>query len=121
MNDAPDRIFRDWLERGEIRLQRSAETGKLLFYPRVAEPGTGCRQLDWVPVSGRGTVYATTVVRVEPKARDYNVALIDLEEGPRMMSRVEGAAPGEIRIGMAVVARIEATEAGPVVLFEVAR
>lgn len=118
MSDAPDHIFRSWLERGEIRLQRSRETGRFLFYPRVAEPGTGCRDLDWTPVSGRGTVYATTVVRIEPKARDYNVALIDLEEGARMMSRVEGIAPEEVTIGMAVIARIEATDDGPIILFE---
>lgn len=117
MSEAPDQVFRGWLERGEFRLQRSTETGRFLFYPRVAEPGTGCRDLEWVPISGRGTVHATTVVRAEPKARDYNVALIDLDEGPRMMSRVEGIAPEAVTIGMAVIARIEATDDGPIILF----
>jgi hypothetical protein len=37
---------------------------------------------------------------------DYNVCLVDLAEGPRMLSRVAGVAPEEVRIGMAVKARI---------------
>jgi uncharacterized OB-fold protein len=54
--------------------------------------------------SGRGTVYATTTVR--ERQGNYNISLIDLAEGPRMMSRVEGIAPEAVRIGMAVSARI---------------
>jgi uncharacterized OB-fold protein len=50
-------------------------------------------------------VYATTTVH--PAAGDaYNVSLIDCREGFRMMSRVEGVAPAEVRIGMEVELRI---------------
>jgi uncharacterized OB-fold protein len=57
--------------------------------------------------SGTGTVYSTTVMRRKAEAGgDYNVALIDLQEGPRLMSRVEGVAPQDVKIGMAVTARI---------------
>ena len=92
--------------------------GAFLFYPRVAEPGTGCTDLEWVELSGRGTVHATTVVRRKPPEADYNVALIDLAEGPRMMSRVEGVPPEQVRIGMAVTARIAPGEDGPIILFD---
>lgn len=48
---------------------------------------------------------------------DYNVAVVDLAEGPRLMSRVEEMLPGDVRIGMAVEARIKGTEKGPLVVF----
>lgn len=87
-------------------VQRSRTSGRFFFYPRVAEPGTGLTDLEWVEVSGRGSVYSTTTVRAKPPASPYNVSLIDLEEGPRLMSRVEGIAPEAITIGMTVRARI---------------
>ena len=87
-------------------LQRSRATGRFFFYPRVAEPGTGSTDLDWVEASGNGTVYATTVIRQRPPTPSYNLALVDLAEGPRMMSRVDGIAPDAVRIGMRVKARI---------------
>ncbi len=58
-----------------------------------------------------GTVYATTCTRrPADKGGDYNVALIDLAEGPRMMSRVEGIAPDKVQIGMKVKARVRRAE-----------
>jgi len=99
-------------------IQRSRSSGRHLFYPRVAEPRTGATDLEWVPASGEGTVYATTVIRQRDAARNYNVALIDLAEGPRMMSRVESIAPESVRIGMKVKARIAADGDGFVVVFD---
>jgi len=114
----PDQQFRAFLEEGRFMLQRSRETGRFIFYPRIAEPGTGCTDLEWVPASGDGVVYSTTVVRNRPRAPDYNVVLIDLAEGVRMMSRVEGIDPGDVRIHMAVRARIASGEDGPVLVFD---
>ena len=45
-------------------------------------------ELDWVEASGLGRVYSTTVIRQKPPAPSYNLALIDLAEGPRMMSNI---------------------------------
>lgn len=118
MSEAPDAIFRAHLEAGRIMLQRSRATGKFIFYPRVAEPETGCTDFDWVEVSGLGTVYSTTVVRQRPPTPDHNVVLVDLTEGVRMMSRVEGIAPEAVTIGMAVRARIAATDDGPIIVFD---
>ena len=53
-----------------------------------------------------GTVYSTTVVRNKPPADPHNVALVELDEGPRLMSRVEGVSPADVNIGMRVRARI---------------
>lgn len=102
----PDVDYQNFLKQGRFMIQRSASSGKHVFYPRIAMPGTGAEDLEWVPASGRGVVYSTTVVRAKPPAISYNVALIELEEGPRMMSRVENIAPESVQIGMSVRARI---------------
>ncbi|MDB6062924.1 MAG: putative nucleic-acid-binding protein containing a Zn-ribbon [Verrucomicrobiaceae bacterium] len=102
----PDLDYQTFLKEGRFMIQRSASSGSYVFYPRTVAPGTGADDLEWVPASGRGVVYSTTVVRVKPPAVSYNVALIELEEGPRMMSRVETIEPEQVTIGMPVRARI---------------
>jgi len=102
----PEQDFAAFLEAGRFMLQRSRETGRYIFYARVAEPGTGCTDLEWVEASGSATVYSTTVIRQKPPAASYNLALVDLAEGPRMMTRIEGIPPEHVRIGMRVSAKI---------------
>ncbi|MDT4842121.1 hypothetical protein D3C85_683870 [compost metagenome] len=115
----PESDYQRFLAEGRFMLQRSRQTGAYVFYPRVAQPGTGDTDLEWVEASGRGVVYSTTVVRQRPPTPNYNVALIDLEEGVRMMSRVEGVAPEEVRIGMVVQAKIAGDDpAAAVLVFE---
>ena len=115
----PEARFRAYLEEGRFMIQRSASTGKYVFYPRAAVPGSGETDLEWVEASGDGMVYATTVTRQRPeKGGDYNIALIDLVEGPRMMARVEGIAPDAVAIGMKVRAKIGRIGEEPAVLFE---
>lgn len=113
----PEQDYLRFLGEGRFMLLRSRGSGCFVFYPRVAEPTTGSTDLEWVQASGRGTVYATTVVRQRPPAQDYNVALIDLAEGVRMMSRVEGVAPDEVTIGMRVTARVAREGETPIVVF----
>jgi uncharacterized OB-fold protein len=115
----PEAVYRSHLAEGRFMIQRSASTGTYVMWPRVMVPGTGEADLEWVEASGEGTVYATTVTRRRPeKGGDYNVALIDLAEGPRMMSRVVGIAPGEVTIGMKVKAKVDELNGAPAVLFE---
>ncbi len=102
----PDAEFEKRLREGKFFLQRCTDTGRFVFYPRLLSPYSGSGRLDWVEASGRGTVYSTTTVRQKPEqGGDFNVAIIALAEGPKMMSR-EGIAPDAVRIGMAVRARI---------------
>ncbi|HTM78044.1 MAG TPA: OB-fold domain-containing protein, partial [Devosia sp.] len=100
-------------------LQRCEQTGRCVFYPRVLSPYSGRPLTIWVEASGNGVVYSTTVIRRKPEhGGNYNLALIDLAEGARMMSRVEGAAPEAVSIGMAVKAFIGADQEGePLLLF----
>jgi uncharacterized OB-fold protein len=101
----PEQQFEAFLAAGRFMLLRSRETGRGFWFPRVGGPGTGCTDLEWVEASGEGTVYSTTVIRQKPPAADYNLALVDLAEGPRMMSRVDGVPPAQVRIGMRVRAK----------------
>ena len=89
----------------------------MFWHPRVAEPRTGDTDLEWVEATGRGVVYSTSVMRMRPPKPSYNVALIDLEEGPRMMSRVDGLPPEEVRIGMKVQAKIIEEDGAPLLVF----
>lgn len=113
----PEQEYLAFLAEGRFMLQRAKASGTYVFHPRVAVPGTGETDLEWVEASGAGTVYSTTVVRNKPPAADYNVALIDLAEGVRMMARVVDIDPAAVRIGMAVQARIGEIDGKPAVLF----
>lgn len=117
----PEEDFARFLGEGRFMLLRTASTGRYVFYPRVVEPLTGATDLEWVEASGRGTVYSTTVVRMRDPGESYNVALIDLAEGPRMMSRVVGIAPEDVRIGMQVQAQIDIVDDAPMVVFQQVR
>jgi uncharacterized protein len=113
----PEKEFEAFLAEGRFMIQRSRSSGRYVFYPRVAEPVTGARDLEWVEASGRGTVYSVTVVRKRPPEADYNVVLIDLEEGPRLMSRVDGVGVDSVRIGLNVQAKIVVQDGAPLLVF----
>ena len=68
-------------------------------------PKTGAADLEWRVSQGVGTVHATTVVHPQ-QGVPYNVALIDMDEGFRLMSRVEDIAPTAVKIGMRVKFRV---------------
>ena len=102
----PDREHLNFLREGRFMIQRCRDSGRHIFYPRIAEPVTGSTNLEWVEASGRAKVYAVTVVRQRPPSANYNVVMVDLAEGPRMMSRVVGVEPTAVKIGMKVRARI---------------
>ena len=109
----PEAEYRAFLNEGRFMIQRSRATGRHVFYPRVAAPGTGEQDLEWVQASGNATIYAITVNR----GRDatYNLALVDLEEGPRMMTRIDGVETAPI--GTQVHARIIQENGAPLVVF----
>lgn len=115
----PEARFKAFLEEGKFMIQQSASDGSFVFYPRVVNPKSGEANLQWVEASGRGVVYATTVNRQRPeKGGDYNVALVDLLEGPRMMARVVGIDPDKVTIGLKVKARVGEINGEAAVLFE---
>ena len=112
VDQSPLARYRDHLARDELAFQVAAD-GTPVFFPRVLAPGTGEADLAWRTSAGLGTVYATTTVyaRGEPP---YNVALIDMDEGFRLM----GQLADEAAIGDPVMARIVTGGIGePLVMF----
>lgn len=82
-----------------------------VFRPRVGP-------MTWRVSAGRGTVYATTVMR-RRGAEPENLVLVDLDEGFRMMSRVVGPAPEDVVVGLRVrVAWTDGDGDVPVPVFE---
>jgi hypothetical protein len=106
------------LNEGRFLIQRCNVCNRHVFYPRVVCPHCGGSSLAWVEPKGTGAVYSTTTVRRKPEAGgDYDVSLIDLDEGVRMMSRVEGVAPAEVKIGMRVRAKVVDNKGAGLVVF----
>ena len=121
MQDAkrPDQFFQRALAEGEILLPKCDDCGAYHFFPRVLCPHCHGAAISWKQATGKGRVYTTTVVRrSQNRGGDYNVCMVELQEGVRMMSRVEDIAPGEVAIDMAVTAFVGEAEGAPAVLFK---
>jgi len=93
-------------------MQRCSACGRWQYPPEVGCPG--CLGDDLVPteVSGRGTIYSFTVVRqaFDPalsEALPFVVALVELEEGPRMLTNIVDADPASLSVGMPVEVTFE--------------
>lgn len=115
----PEQRFRAGLAEGRFLIQRCAACAAHVFYPRLLCPACGAAELTCVEASGAGEVYSTTTIRQAPdKGGDYNLAIVALAEGPRLMTQIVGVAPGEVRIGMAVRAVIRQAGESPAVFFE---
>lgn len=114
---SPAAEFEAHLERGVISLQHCTACGRTIFYPRNICPHCHGRRLVWREIGGGGTVYACTVInRKAEKGGAYNVVLVDVEEGARLMSRVENMRPEDIRIGQRVTLRVAEAPDGPIIL-----
>lgn len=111
----PEAQWRAALAEGRFLIQRTAD-GKAVFPPRVMAPGEG-GALEWVEASGGGTVHSFSWIQQRPPEPSYNVAVVELDEGARLMSRVVGVVEGELAIGQRVAAFIDTDGAEPLVLF----
>jgi len=103
--EAPYGRYLAYLQAGQLAYQYSTAAARPVFFPRVRCPYSGRDCLEWRVSQGRGTVYSTSVVYPR-KGEPYNVALIDLDEGFRMMSRVVDVDPHAVRIGHKVAFRV---------------
>ncbi|MDO9569729.1 MAG: OB-fold domain-containing protein [Hydrogenophaga sp.] len=107
------------LNAGHFLIQHCDDCNRHIYYPREVCPHCGSDALSLVLPRGTGTVYATTTVRRKPDSGgDYNVVLIDLDEGVRLMSRVEGVAPADVIIGQRVQARVAVKDGVGLVVFD---
>jgi uncharacterized OB-fold protein len=119
MSTGAESSWRAALEQGRFLIQRCNDCGKHVFYPREVCPHCASTSLAWVEPRGTGTVYSTTTVRRKPEAGgDYDVSLVDLDEGVRMMSRVDGIPAAEVRIGMRVKVKVIDNKGSRLAVFE---
>ena len=102
-SSSPRVAFDEGLTAGELRYQRCRDCAGVVFYPRVLCPGCGGTALEWQCSEGLGTVYSATTV-AQRDQDDYNVCLVDLDEGFRMMSTLVGDI-GTVAIGERVRVR----------------
>ena len=109
MAESPLAVYQAHLDKGELAYQWSPKAARAVFYPRVVCPYSGSTELEWRVASGLGTVYATTVTHPF-KGDGYNIALVDCDEGFRMMGRVEEINPTAVKIGMRVKFRAHPAE-----------
>jgi hypothetical protein len=91
---SPADVYTEHCRRRELAYQ-VGDDGRPVFRPRVGPT-------EWRVSAGRGTVYATTVAHAR-EGEPYNIVLVDLDEGFRMMSTVVGVAPEDVAVGARVV------------------
>jgi len=99
--------FWDAARRHELWVQRCRACDTHLFYPRYLCTTCGSDDLAWVEASGRGTVFTYTVARrpTHPAFADlvpYVIAVVELEEGPKLTTNIVDIDPDDVTIGMAV-------------------
>ena len=100
---------------GKLVLRRCKSCGEVHFMPRYLCPLCWSTQLEWIDAAGKGKVHSFTIIRRASSPAfagltPYVVALIDLAEGPRMMSNIVGESALEVEIGDGVTLRFEDRE-----------
>ena len=103
------RPFWEAARRHELSMQRCHDCQRLVFYPREVCPFCLSSELEWVTLSGRGRLHAYTVIHQPANPAflpdvPYVYAMVELEEGPRIISNLVDCAPSDARIDMPVEA-----------------
>ncbi len=104
--------FWEAARQGRLVAQRCQGCGHIFLPPRRWCPRCWSSELEWTPCSGRGRVYSFTVVHQAPspffqERAPYVLAIVELEEGPRLMANIVGVEPGRVHIDMAVQVTFE--------------
>lgn len=100
------RPFWEALREHRFITTRCSECGRVSYPPRVLCPACLGDAREWIELSGRGVIYAFTRHHIVPRAyiaeAPYVTAMVDLEEGPRILTRIENADYEELKIGQEV-------------------
>jgi uncharacterized OB-fold protein len=116
----PDHSTEHWWDaaaQGRLLVVRCRSCEKAHHYPRPFCPRCGSDDVSWEQASGEATLYTWSVVHQNdmPPFRDkvpYVAAMVDLAEGPRMMTNVVGVDPARLRVGMALRVDFEELDEG---------
>ena len=90
---------------GRLLIKRCGDCGKAHHYPRPFCPACWSENVSWEQASGRATLYTYSIVRVNdlppfPARVPYVAAIVELDEGPRLMTNVVDCDFDDLRIGM---------------------
>ena len=92
--------------RGVVLLQRCATCGTVVYYPRFLCPACHSTELVDIESSGRGTIYSYTVtskgILEYQDAGEYVLAMVELDEGPKMLTNIVDCDPAGLAIGQRV-------------------
>lgn len=98
--------FYGWLRNHELRFQRCADCGRYRHVPRDLCPVCGSDAAEWARSTGKGTVFTwtTTYRALHPAFAEvpFTQVVVELAEGPRVISSVEGVGEDELHVGMPV-------------------
>jgi uncharacterized OB-fold protein len=98
--------FWEGAKNGRLMLQYCKDTGRFQHYPRPVSIFTGSRNIEWREVSGRGTIYACTVIRVPGPGLDgrlpLSVVTIELDEKVRIIGNILNVDANSVAIGQRV-------------------
>ena len=102
------RPFWDGCREGKLLLQYCDHCQQYQFYPRLYCMRCGAETPRWVECSGRGIIYSYTIIRQSKSPEfgndtPYNVAIVQLEEGPRLMSNIVDVNPEDLHVDQPVI------------------
>jgi uncharacterized protein len=108
--------FFDAAAEGRFLIKRCQACGEAHWYPRTICPNCHSDRTVWEESKGLGVVYTYSIMR--RASAPYAIGYVTLDEGPSMLTNFVGMAPEDLKIGMRVKVRLQATEGAPVPVFE---
>ncbi len=115
--------FWDALAEGRVELQHCSDCERYVYYPRTHCPGCLTRDLEWRELSGNGVVHTYTIAR-RPTAPPWSedlpqlIAVVELDEGPRLTTELVNVDPDAIEVGMRVQPVFQAVGEATLLLYE---
>ncbi len=102
-----NRPFWEGCRQGKLVLQYCPQCQRYQFYPRLYCMHCGYTTLQWAEVSGRGVIYSYTIIHQNKSPEfvndtPYNLAIVQLEEGPRMLSNIVDIDAANLRVDLPV-------------------
>lgn len=98
-------FFWEGVRQGELRIQECQDCRRLVHPPQPCCGSCGSFSVGYRVVSGRGRVYSHVTFHkplAPPFTEPYSVALIELDEGVRLVSQIQGVPPDQVHIDMPV-------------------
>jgi len=102
-----NRSFWEGCREGKLLLQYCEQCQQYQFYPRLYCMHCSSPRIQWVEVSGRGRIYSYTIIHRNKSPEfmhdtPYNVAIVQLDEGPRMMANIVQSDASQLRVDLPV-------------------